>query len=77
MNPHPKQRMDGGAERMDGHITMRAPAHYRRVDLSDPCEAEYWYVVLDATRARLEAAIAQVGRDAEAIRDWLRQSQAA
>lgn len=62
---------------MDGHITMRAPAHYRRVDLSDPCEAEYWYVVLDATRQQVEAAIAQVGRDAEDIRTWLQDCKAA
>lgn len=69
--------MEGQAGRMDGHITMRAPAHYRRVDLSDPCEAEYWFVVLDTTRTQLEAAIAQVGRDAEDVREWLLRSQAA
>ncbi|MFT3807078.1 DUF3606 domain-containing protein [Arenimonas sp.] len=56
---------------------MRAPAHYQRVDLSDPCEAEYWYVVLDATQAQLEIAIAQVGRDAEDVRIWLQSSRAA
>ena len=69
--------MVGQTGRMEGHLTMRAPAHYRRVDLSDPGEAEYWYVVLDATRMQLEAAIAQVGRDAEDVRAWLRSSQAA
>ena len=69
--------MEGQAQGMDGHIMMRAPAHYRRVDLSDPSEAEYWYVVLDATRTQLEAAIARVGHDAEDVRAWLRSSQAA
>jgi hypothetical protein len=51
---------------------MRAPAHYLRVDLSDPAEAEYWLVVMDCERARLEAAIAAVGRDALDIQRWLR-----
>lgn len=69
--------MEGRAQGMDGHITMRAPAHYRRVDLSDPSEAEYWFVVLDTTRTQLETAIMQVGRDAEDVRAWLRSSQAA
>jgi hypothetical protein len=50
---------------------MRAPVHYLRVDLDDPAEAEYWLVVLDCERARLEAAIGAVGRDALEVRAWL------
>jgi len=50
---------------------MRAPAHYLRVDLDDPAEAEYWLVVLDCERARVEAAIAAVGRDAQEVQRWL------
>jgi hypothetical protein len=50
---------------------MRAPVHYLRVDLDDPAEAEYWLVVLDCERARLEAAICAVGRDALEVRAWL------
>jgi hypothetical protein len=50
---------------------MRAPVHYLRVDLDDPAEAEYWLVVLDCERARLEAAISAVGRDALEVRAWL------
>ena len=56
---------------MDGHVRMKAPAHYLRVDLDDPAEAEYWVVVLDAPRVRLEAAVAAVGRDALEVRAWL------
>jgi hypothetical protein len=50
---------------------MRAPVHYLRVDLDDPAEAEYWLVVLDCERARLEAALGAVGRDALEVRAWL------
>jgi hypothetical protein len=50
---------------------MRAPAHYLRVDLSDPAEAEYWLVVMDSDRVTLQAAIAAVGSDALEIRRWL------
>ena len=50
---------------------MRAPVHYLRVDLDDPAEAEYWLVVLDCDRARLDAAIAAVGRDARDVMRWL------
>jgi hypothetical protein len=53
------------------HVPMKAPAHYLRVDLADAGEAEYWQVVLDATRTQLEAALAAVGRDAQDVRDWL------
>jgi hypothetical protein len=50
---------------------MRAPVHYLRVDLDDPAEAEYWLVVLDCERTRLEAAISAVGPDAIDVRAWL------
>ena len=50
---------------------MRAPAHYLRVDLSDPAEAEYWLVVLDATRDELERAVACAGAELWNVRDWL------
>jgi hypothetical protein len=52
-------------------VKMKAPAHYLRVDLDDPGEAEYWLVVLDAPRHELEAAIAAVGRDALEVKAWL------
>ena len=51
---------------------MRAPAHYLHVCLDDPAEAEYWLVVMDCDRARLEAALAAVGRDALDVQRWLR-----
>jgi hypothetical protein len=57
-------------------VKMKAPAHYLRVDLDDPGEAEYWLVVLDAPRRELEAAIAAVGRDAYDVRAWLQQARA-
>ena len=52
-------------------IRMRAPAHYLRVDLGDPAEAEYWTVVLDCDRATLEYALSTVGCDAQDVRRWL------
>ena len=52
-------------------VKMKAPAHYLRVELDDPGEAEYWQVVLDASKRQLEAAIAAVGRDALDVRAWL------
>jgi hypothetical protein len=52
-------------------VSMRAPAHYLRVQLEDPAEAEYWQVVLDCERRQLEAAIAAVGRDAREVQRWL------
>jgi hypothetical protein len=54
---------------------MRAPAHYLRVNLDDPAEAEYWLVVFDCDRACLQAAIAAVGRDALDVRRWLDSRQ--
>ena len=57
---------------MAEHVPMKAPAHYLRVDLDDPGEAEYWQVVLDAPRARLEEALRKVGRDARDVQAWLR-----
>ena len=51
---------------------MRAPAHYLRVDLSDPAEAEYWMVVLDVTRSELERAVDCAGADLWNVRAWLR-----
>jgi hypothetical protein len=56
----------------DRTLRMRAPAHYLRVCLDDPAEAEYWLVVMDCDRARLEAALAAVGRDALDVQRWLR-----
>jgi hypothetical protein len=53
-------------------MSMRAPAHYLRVNLDDPAEAEYWLVVLDCDRERAESAIAAVGRDALEVQGWLR-----
>jgi len=50
---------------------MRAPAHYLRVNLEDPAEAEYWLVVFDCDRACVEAAIRAVGRDALEVQRWL------
>lgn len=57
---------------MDEQTQMRAPRNYLRVDLCDPAEAEYWQVVLDAPRARLEDALAAVGADALDVRAYLR-----
>jgi hypothetical protein len=56
---------------MTDAVKMKAPAHYLRVDLDDPGEAEYWQVVLDASRCELESAIAAVGRDALDVKAWL------
>ena len=56
---------------MADSVQMRAPVHYLRVDLDDPAEAEYWLVVFDCERTRLEAAISAVGRDALDVRAWL------
>ena len=53
-------------------VRMKAPAHYLRVDLDDPAEAEYWLVVMDVPRARLEDAIRAVGRDALDVQAFLR-----
>ena len=50
---------------------MRAPAHYLRVNLDDPAEAEYWLVVLDCERATLERAVASVGADALDVQRWI------
>jgi hypothetical protein len=50
---------------------MRAPAHYLRVDLSDPAEVEYWLVVLDVGRAELERAVACAGPALWEVRNWL------
>ena len=56
---------------MADSLPMRAPAHYLRVNLDDPAEAEYWLVVFDCERTRLEAALASVGRDALDVQRWL------
>jgi hypothetical protein len=56
---------------MGEQTQMRAPRNYLRVDLCDPAEAEYWQVVLDAPRARLEDALAAVGADALDVRAYL------
>jgi hypothetical protein len=52
---------------MGNSLQMRAPTHYLRVDLHDPAEAEYWLLVLDATREQVETAVASVGRDARDV----------
>jgi hypothetical protein len=57
-------------------MPMRAPAHYLRVNLDDPAEAEYWLVVLDCERARVEAALAVVGSDVLEVRHWLQSTRA-
>ena len=62
---------------MVDHVRMKAPAHYLRVDLEDAGEAEYWLVVLDATRAQVEAAVRAVGRDALEVRAWLERRRVA
>ena len=54
---------------------LRAPTHYLIVDLDDPGEAEYWQLVLDAPRVRIEAAIAAVGRDANEVRRHIESEQ--
>jgi hypothetical protein len=55
---------------------MRAPAHYLRVNLDDPAEAEYWLIVLDCERGQLEAALALVGSDALDVQRWLHAQRA-
>jgi hypothetical protein len=57
---------------MGGHWTLRAPADYRFVDLDDPAEAEYWLLVLDASRRELEDAVARVGHHVLAVQGYLR-----
>ena len=61
---------------MADSVQMRAPAHYLRVNLEDPAEAEYWQVVFDCERARLEAALAAVGPDALDVQRWLNAANA-
>jgi len=56
--------------------SMRAPAHYLRVNLDDPAEAEYWLTVLDCERGQLEAALATVGSDALDVQRWLHAQRA-
>ena len=58
-------------------MPMRAPAHYLRVNLDDPAEAEYWLVVMDCERARLESAVSAVGTDAIEVQRWLRATSGA
>ena len=62
---------------MGNSLQLRAPTHYLRVDLNDPAEAEYWLLVLDATRAQIEIAVASVGRDARDVRDYLQSLRVA
>jgi hypothetical protein len=61
---------------MADSVQMRAPVHYLRVNLEDPAEAEYWQVVFDCERARLEAALAAVGPDALDVQRWLNAATA-
>jgi hypothetical protein len=56
--------------------SMRAPAHYLRVNLDDPAEAEYGLIVLDCERGQLEAALAMVGSDALDVQRWLHAQRA-
>jgi hypothetical protein len=58
---------------MDGQLKMRAPTNYLVVDLDDPDEVEYWLVVLDTTRPRLEEAVALNGPWANSVRAYLHQ----
>lgn len=58
---------------MGEQVEMRAPKNYLRVDLSDAAEAEYWLVVMDTSRARLELALATVGADAIDVRHFLQR----
>jgi hypothetical protein len=58
---------------MGNSLQMRAPTNYLRVDLQDPAEAEYWLIVLDATRQQIEQAIAAVGKDACEVSAYLRE----
>lgn len=57
---------------MGGQVAMRAPTDYRVVDLQDPAEAEYWMLVLDASRRQIDDAIARVGNEAGAVRACLK-----
>lgn len=57
---------------MGNSLRIRAPTHYLRVDLHDPAEAEYWLIVLDATRRQIEQAVATVGTDARDVGAYLR-----
>lgn len=59
---------------MGEHWTLRAPADYRFVDLDDPAEAEYWLLVLDASRQEVEQAVARVGHHVQAVQGFLRQA---
>jgi hypothetical protein len=60
---------------MGNPLIMRAPTNYLRVDLQDPAEAEYWLIVLDATRRQVEEALAAVGRDARDVAAYLREQR--
>ncbi len=62
---------------MDGQFKMRAPTHYLQVDLRDDAEAEYWLIVLDASRRQLEEAVATVGAFEPAVREYLQASRQA
>ena len=68
---HPSDEDPLRGRQMDDQFRMRAPTHYLRVDLRDDAEAEYWLVVLDATRRQLEEAVAVVGTFEPAVRDYL------
>jgi hypothetical protein len=61
---------------MGNSLQLRAPTHYLRVDLNDPAEAEYWLLILDATRPQIETAIASVGRDARDVHAHLQSLRA-
>lgn len=62
---------------MADSFSMKAPAHYLRVDLSDQAEAEYWLIVLDAARREVVLAISAVGTDALEVQLWLAQARRA
>jgi hypothetical protein len=52
--------------------SKRGPADRSRISLSEDYEVRYWTHELGATRDELAAAIAEVGNNAEAVRQKLR-----
>jgi len=58
---------------MGNSLQIRAPGNYIQVDLQDPAEAEYWLIVLDATRQQIEEALAAIGTDARIVSAYLRE----
>jgi len=57
---------------MADSVPVRAPGNYLLVDLRSPAEAEYWLIVLDASRQQVEDAVMAVGMDARVVAAYLR-----